>query len=76
MISFSHKNVNVIEETLTAEMSNIAKWLDNNRLIINLKRGETESVLFGTGKRLHSQGNLKVSLNEHLINFVSISIWE
>ena len=33
VISFSHKNVNVIEETLTAEMTNIAKWLDNNRLI-------------------------------------------
>ena len=56
VISFSHKNVNVIEETLTAEMPNIAKWLDNNRLIINLKRGKTESVLFGTGKRLYSQG--------------------
>ena len=40
VISFSHKNVNVIEETLTAEMSIIAKWLDNNRLIINLKKRE------------------------------------
>ena len=38
VISFYHKNVNVIEETLTAEMSIIAKWLDNNRLIINLKK--------------------------------------
>ncbi len=52
VISFSYKNVNVIEETLTAEMTNIGKWLDNKRLIINLKKGKTESMLFGTAKRL------------------------
>ena len=28
-------------------------------------------MLFGTAKRLYSQSNLKVSLKEHLINFVS-----
>ena len=71
MRSFSHKNVNVIEESLTAEMTNITKWLDNNRLIINLKKGKTESVLFGIAKRLYSQSNLIVSPKEHLINFVS-----
>ena len=71
MISFSHKDVSFIEEILTAEMTNIAKWLDNNRLIINLKQGKTESMLFGTANRLNSQSNLKVSMKEHLINFVS-----
>ena len=71
VISFSHKNVNVIEETLTAEMTSIGKWLDNNRLIINLKKGKTESMLFGTAKRLYSQSDLKVSLKENFINFVS-----
>ena len=71
MISFSHKDVSFIEEILTAEMTNIAKWLDNSRLIINLKEGKTESMLFGTANRLNSQSNLKVSMKEHLINFVS-----
>ena len=32
-------------------MENISKWLDNNRLIINLKKGKTETMLFGTAKR-------------------------
>ena len=70
-MSFSHKNVNVIEETLTAEMTNIGKWLDNSRLIINLKKGKTESMLFGAAKRFYSQSDLKVWLKENLINFVS-----
>ena len=71
VISFSHKDVSFLEEILTAEMTNIAKWLDNNRLIINLKQGKTESMLFGTANRLNSQSNLKVSMKERLINFVS-----
>ena len=51
-------------------MTSIAEWLDNNRLIINLRKGKTESMLFGTAKRLFSQSDLKVSVKEHLINFV------
>ena len=31
---------------------NIAAYFETNELIINLKRGKTESMLFGTGKRL------------------------
>ena len=36
MVFFSHKNVNVIEET--AEMTSIGKWLDNSRIMLNLKK--------------------------------------
>ena len=37
---------------LTQDMNNIANWLDNNKLIINPRKGKTESILFGTGQRL------------------------
>ena len=41
-----------LELMLTQDMNNIANWLDKNKLIINLKKGKTESMLFGTGRRL------------------------
>ena len=52
-------------------MTVIKNWLDKNRLIVNLKKGKTERMLFGTAKRLCSHGDLKVSLQGHLINFTS-----
>ena len=57
VIYFSHENSNIIEETSANEMRNIAGWLDNSRFIINRKKEKTGAMLFGTGKRLHSQGD-------------------
>ena len=36
-------------------MDAIAKWLDLKALIINLKRGKTESLIFGTSQRIAKQ---------------------
>jgi hypothetical protein len=33
-------------------LANVALWLDENDLIINLKEGKTEALLFGTAKRI------------------------
>ena len=68
VIYTSNSNISVIEQTLTSEMKNVSKWLDKNRLIINLKKGKTESLLFGTAKRLSSKDPLQVYMNEQLIN--------
>ena len=38
VIYTSHSNISVIEQTLTSEMKNVSKWLDKNRLIINLNK--------------------------------------
>ena len=48
-------------------MNNVSKWLDKNRLIINLNKGKTESLLFGTAKRLSSKDLMEVYMNEKLI---------
>ena len=55
VIYTSGSEISVIEQTLTSEVNNISRWLDKNRLIIDLKRGNTESLLFGTAKRLSSK---------------------
>ena len=52
-------------------MDVIKDWLDKNRLIIILKKGKTESMLFGTAKRLCSHNDLKVTMQGNLINIAS-----
>ncbi len=49
-------------------MAVIKDWLDKNRLIINLKKGKTESMLFGTAKQLSSHGDLKVMLEDQTLH--------
>ena len=54
-IYVADKDVAVINSKLTKDMDAIAKWLDENALIINLKKGKTESLLFGTSQRIAKQ---------------------
>ena len=46
------KEVNTIQAKLNKDIDAVADWLDENELIINLKKGKTESLLFGTAKKL------------------------
>lgn len=48
----------IIETTLNDELENVSTYLNDNELILNLKKGKTETVLFGTSKRL-SRKNTK-----------------
>ena len=47
--------IEVIENVLSEDMDLVAQYFDENELIINLKSGKTEMMLFGTGKRLSGQ---------------------
>ena len=49
LIYTSHEEKGTLELMLTQDMNNIANWLNKNKFIINLKKGKTESMLFGTG---------------------------
>ena len=55
VIYVGDKDVAVINSKLTKDMDAIVKWLDQNALIINLKKGKTESLLFGTSQRIAKQ---------------------
>ena len=68
VIYMSNNNISVIEQTLTSEMNNVSNWLNKNRLIVNLKKDKTESLLFGIAKRLSSKNPLQMYMNEELIN--------
>ena len=58
VVFYGRKDINEIENCLNDEFDRVASpspsYLDSDELIINLKKGKTESLLFGTAKRLSS----------------------
>ena len=70
VIYFSHKNALVIQNKLSEDCDLIYSWLDTNDLIVNLKPGKTESMLFGTAKRINMLqiNDFEVRINDHIIN--------
>ena len=44
-----------IEKVLSQDLCTVSKWLQENELVLNLKKGKTEMMLFGTKKRLNQQ---------------------
>ena len=69
VVYFSEKNVEIIQEKLNEDLENISRYFSKNELIINLKKGKTESMLFGTAKRLSNQ-ELELLYKGMKINFV------
>ena len=54
----SHKDKNVVEKALSAELLNVSKWLYDNKLELQL--GKTESILFGSKVKLWKFPDFKV----------------
>ena len=73
VIYYAHKEVNVTEERLTEDLSWLSKWFEQNGLIVNLKKGKTECMLFGTGKNLakNNDHGMEIKLNKELVNYVT-----
>ena len=68
VIYTTSQTITEIERALTNEMENISKWLDNNRLLINLKKGKTEAMLFGTAKRRSMIDGLNIFFGDKRMN--------
>jgi len=52
IIFTSSSNFDVIERSLNDDINNLATWFCKNELIINLKKGKSEAMIFGTAQRL------------------------
>ena len=52
VIYVAGKNVKDINLRLSNTMNSLAYWLHENELVLNLKKGKTEGLLFGTAQRL------------------------
>ena len=55
---FSHRDHKVISDRLSAELSTCKKWLVDNRLSLHV--GKTESLLFGSKRRLRGVGDFRI----------------
>ena len=62
VIYHADKNLYNIENILNKVLANISDYLEQSELIINLNKGKTESMLFGTAKRLSKQTNGSLSI--------------
>jgi hypothetical protein len=73
VLHYAHKEVSIIEEELTEDLPRLSEWFEQNELMVNLKKGKTEYMLFGTGKNLSKNDGhvLNIKLKEEWVNIVT-----
>ena len=58
-----------IKHQFDQDLKNLSRWFEDNELLINLKPGKTELLLFGTSQRIaKTNKNFKVKFNNQYIN--------
>ena len=65
VIYYSDKNTRNIERIVNEEASVIQRWINENCLLLNLKKGKTEFVIYGS--RLKNQPDCNVKINNERI---------
>ena len=61
----SGKNVSEIESSLEKELESLDRWLIDNKLSLHL--GKTESILFGTKRKIKECKSMNISCNGRVI---------
>ena len=65
-------NIEIIESHLSDDLNLLVEWFKLNELILNLKKGQTEAMIFGTTKCLAMLNiNLKVKYQHHTVNVIT-----
>ncbi len=62
----SDKDVGRIQVNLSKELCKVSDWLSENKLMLHL--GKTESILFGSKKKLNKVSKLSVRVGDCLIS--------
>lgn len=70
VIFVSGTSVEEIQKSLSTDFKAMADWMTENELIINMKKGKTEVMLFGTRQRIKDQ-KLDVRYQDQIINNTS-----
>jgi len=70
---YSDKDIDIIQKHLEGDFDSLNKWLTLNELIINLKKGKTEIMIFGTSPRLKKLEStpLAISHNNMSLNITN-----
>ena len=64
VLYLADKNLETNRNELNKDIDSVANWLDEMELIINLKKGKAESLIFGTANRLSKQSDNCISKGE------------
>ena len=64
-ILYSHKDTKVISYKLGSELGMCSKWLIDNKLSLHMVK--TESILFGSKRKLRKIGDFSIECNGHTI---------
>ena len=66
---YAGKSAEEIESVLNSELENIFRYFIKNDLVVNLKKGKTEALLFGTRRKLNMlHGKLALKFRPFEIN--------
>ena len=65
----AHESKDNIENDLNQDMQNLLSYFRKNELVTKLKKGKTETMLFGTIKSLKTAGEIDVLYSNQRINF-------
>ena len=68
----SSKNQETIEENLNSDLSNLAAWFYENNLVVNLKKGKTEVILYGTSNKLSKAQKMDIMMRNEAVNEVEM----
>ena len=69
VVFYAGKSAQEIESVLNSELENIFRYFIRNDLIVNLREGKTEALLFGTRRKLNmSHGKLALKFGPFEIN--------
>ena len=73
VLYYAHKDVKIIEQKLTEDMSRLSEWFEQNELVVNLKTGKTECMLYGTGRKLSKfkEHELNIMHNNTVVNYTT-----
>ena len=65
----SGKSIDALEQKLNEDLCSVQNYFAENELIMNVSKGKTESIVFGTHKRLNmTSRTLNLSYNGHKIS--------
>ena len=69
VLFLSGTSITEIEQQLSHDVMHLADWLEENELIVNLKKGKSEVMLFGTSQKLSKlNDSLEIKYRDNNIN--------
>ena len=71
VVYYAVSDINIIERKMNEDFKYIAQYFDDSELVINLKKGKTESMLLGTAEILLTVNNFNIFYRFNIINEVN-----